>query len=80
MQQVSSDCYPILIPGKSTDELIPYEDEAWVEPTDSSRLIGTKRCLMDEQLMDRHVSNVLEWWLGKREPRGVKVEHSGRCL
>jgi hypothetical protein len=47
---------------------------------DPPKIIGTKKFAMDDQLMNHHVVDVLQWWLGHRRPRGVRVEHSSRCL
>jgi exonuclease V len=43
-------------------------------------IIGTKTFQYDGQLLDRHLQDVLEWWHGQRQARGVEVSDSGRCL
>ncbi|KIL71568.1 hypothetical protein M378DRAFT_65079 [Amanita muscaria Koide BX008] len=55
-----------------------------VEQGDSSteplKIIGTKQFLYDEVLLENHLTDVLEWWYGKRKPRGVPVHLSRRCF
>jgi exonuclease V len=47
---------------------------------ESARIIGRKSFVFDEEAMNAYVEDVLQWWRGKRPPRGVDVEHSHRCL
>ncbi|KAI9455907.1 exonuclease V [Lactarius psammicola] len=46
---------------------------------ESSRIIGRKSFAFDEDAMNAHVQNVLQWWHGNRAPRGVDIEHVRRC-
>jgi exonuclease V len=47
---------------------------------DVPSIIGTKKFLLDDILLDDHLASVLEWWHGVRQPKGVEVEQSKRCL
>jgi exonuclease V len=57
------------------------------EPSSSSerepprpRIIGRKSFTFDEDSMNAHVQNVMQWWRGERTPQGVDIEHVHRCL
>jgi exonuclease V len=43
-------------------------------------IIGRKSFAFDEDAMNAHVKNVMQWWHGERPPRGVDIEHVRRCL
>ncbi|KAF8522852.1 exonuclease V a 5' deoxyribonuclease-domain-containing protein [Gautieria morchelliformis] len=42
-------------------------------------IIGQKRFTYDDVMLDAHLTNILQWWHGERDPRGVTVEESSRC-
>ncbi|KAF9502255.1 hypothetical protein BDN71DRAFT_1437784 [Pleurotus eryngii] len=42
-------------------------------------IIGTKKFLMDDTLLDEYVRGVLDWWRGHREARGVAESEVKRC-
>lgn len=44
-----------------------------------STILGIKKFLMDEDRLDAHLRDVLQWWLGFRPPRGVELAQSSRC-
>jgi len=46
---------------------------------EASRIIGRKSFAFDEDAMNAHVQNVMQWWRGERAPRGVDIEHVRRC-
>ncbi|KAH7914727.1 exonuclease V [Hygrophoropsis aurantiaca] len=46
----------------------------------TSSVIGTKEFQMDDVYLDTYLTNVLEWWLGHRLPRGVELANSNRCF
>lgn len=45
-----------------------------------SPIIGTRKFLMDDSLLDSHLDDILQWWMGSRKPRGVAVAHTYRCF
>ncbi|KAI6136416.1 exonuclease V [Pisolithus sp. B1] len=45
-----------------------------------SPIIGTRKFLMDDPLLDSHLDDILQWWMGSRKPRGVAVSHTYRCF
>lgn len=58
------------------------EDEVVEEDSGgrAGRIIGRRVFEMDDGELDAHLSSVLGWWMGEREPEGVPVELSRRCL
>lgn len=57
-----------------------------VEPSASTskgdkrfRTIGIKEFNLDDELLDSHLTNVLDWWMGRRPPRGVSETQTRRC-
>lgn len=46
----------------------------------AGRIIGTRKFEMDDLHLDAHLDRVIGWWMGTREPEGVPVELSKRCL
>ncbi|KAI0785426.1 hypothetical protein BC629DRAFT_1256369, partial [Irpex lacteus] len=44
-----------------------------------SVVIGTTTFLQEDDVLDRHLSDILELWNGKRQPRGVDIELTRRC-
>jgi exonuclease V len=47
---------------------------------DDMPIIGTKNFAYDDALLNEHVTRTLEWWYGHRDPRGVSLKESRRCL
>ena len=47
--------------------------------TSSGSIIGRHRFTHSPRLLAAHLSSVLAWWLGDREPVGVSVAETGRC-
>jgi exonuclease V len=45
-----------------------------------SMILGTRKFFMDDNRLDAHLKDVLQWWFGIRPPKGVEVAQSGRCL
>lgn len=48
-------------------------------PPEAPGIIGRKSFAFDEEAMNVHVQNVMQWWRGERAPRGVDIEHVHRC-
>ncbi|PSS36800.1 hypothetical protein PHLCEN_2v1344 [Hermanssonia centrifuga] len=48
--------------------------------SEQSTVIGTKTFQLDDVLLDDYLTNVLDWWHGRRAPRGVDIELTKRCL
>lgn len=46
---------------------------------EASGIIGQKSFAFDEDAMNAHVQNVMQWWRGERAPQGVDIEHVRRC-
>ncbi|KAF9270681.1 hypothetical protein L218DRAFT_50776 [Marasmius fiardii PR-910] len=54
------------------------ESSATEGETDAS-IIGTKEFIYSASLLDNHLRDVMSWWEGYREPRGVSLEQAWRC-
>lgn len=56
-------------------------DDSPVEEDTSglSTILGTRKFFMDEDRLDAHLKDILQWWLGFRLPRGVELAQSSRC-
>ncbi|KAF8140496.1 exonuclease V [Boletus edulis] len=48
--------------------------------SDISPIIGTKVFRMNDDELDPHIADILQWWLGARPPRGVDVSQTNRCF
>lgn len=48
-------------------------------PPPQSTVIGTKEFTVDAPFLDGYLSSILEFWYGKRPPRGVDVGLTRRC-
>jgi exonuclease V len=63
---------------------IPKEHAAsGTAPSDSiplSGILGTKEFALDDAFLDAHLAQTLGYWYGLRQPEGVPVELSRRCL
>ncbi|KIK70602.1 hypothetical protein GYMLUDRAFT_65823 [Collybiopsis luxurians FD-317 M1] len=58
----------------------PVVDSRQVGTSQQTDIIGTKEFQVDYKLLDEYLSDIMQWWNGKRKPRGVSLEHSGRCF
>ena len=47
---------------------------------DDMPIIGTKTFAYDDAFLNDHVARTLEWWYGHRDPQGVSLKDSRRCL
>ncbi|EEB89048.1 hypothetical protein MPER_12904 [Moniliophthora perniciosa FA553] len=56
--------------GESTEEENDFD----------ASVIGNKDFKYDAMFLDAHIQDVLDYWDGRREPRGVTIEQSGRCF
>ncbi len=54
-------------------------DDLTDAPDSKGFIIGTKKFLMDDTLLDEYLRGVLEWWRGHREARGVAESEVKRC-
>ncbi|KAG2120610.1 exonuclease V a 5' deoxyribonuclease-domain-containing protein [Suillus discolor] len=56
-------------------------DDSPVEEDTSglSTILGTRKFFMDEDRLDAHLRDILQWWFGFRLPRGVELAQSSRC-
>ncbi|KAJ4002253.1 exonuclease V [Lentinula boryana] len=43
-------------------------------------IIGTKEFEFNSHSLDEYLIDVMKWWNGEREPRGVTLEQTGRCF
>jgi len=48
--------------------------------SDISPIIGTKEFKMNDDELDAHIADILQWWLGARPPRGVDLSQTNRCF
>ncbi|THH29052.1 hypothetical protein EUX98_g5137 [Antrodiella citrinella] len=58
----------------------PIEDKERTPEPSESTVIGKKTFQMDEKTLLSYVKSVLDWWYGRRPPKGVDVHLAGRCL
>lgn len=51
------------------------------EPENGSKsiVIGTKSFQHDDNSLDTHLADILQWWHGQRPPRGVDITLTRRC-
>ncbi|PBL00713.1 hypothetical protein ARMGADRAFT_391523 [Armillaria gallica] len=65
----SNDAIPQLFePSASTSKVV-----------DLYRVIGTKEFNLDDDFLDDYLTSVLDWWMGRRAPRGVSETQTRRC-
>ena len=69
LQYVPPDCCHIAVEG---------EEDVMLE--DAQQTIGTKTFALDDAFLDEYLERVLAWWHGEREPVGVEVELTRRCV
>jgi hypothetical protein len=50
------------------------QDEAGLAP-----VVGISRFLYDEQELNEYIVDIIKFWRGRREPRGVDIEDANRC-
>jgi hypothetical protein len=46
---------------------------------DAEDVIGTKEFDIDDEFLDKYLTDVFRWWNGQRLPRGVPVSLTNRC-
>lgn len=56
------------------------ETEEGDSPAPKSTIIGTKSFQMQEKTLSNYVVSVLDWWHGRRPPKGVDLHLTKRCL
>ena len=54
------------------------EEDVMLE--EAQQIIGTKTFALDDAFLDEYLERVLAWWHGEREPVGVEVELTRRCV
>ncbi|TFK77468.1 hypothetical protein BDN72DRAFT_953901 [Pluteus cervinus] len=69
------------LPGqpKVDEASVPPVEGLIVEEDTAHKVICTKEFLYDANLLDPHVADNLDWWHGRREARGVPIQHAWRC-
>lgn len=45
-----------------------------------SKIIGYTEFEADDEVLDTYLTDVLDWWMGRRPPRGVELAQTRRCL
>ncbi|KAH8094725.1 exonuclease V a 5' deoxyribonuclease-domain-containing protein [Cristinia sonorae] len=55
------------------------DDDVSDEPIEST-IIGTKTFQMDDRTLNSYLRSVLDWWYGRRPPKGVDLHLTRRCL
>ncbi|PBK76928.1 hypothetical protein ARMSODRAFT_1079004 [Armillaria solidipes] len=67
--------------GGSNDAIPPlFEPSASTSKVDDLyRVIGTKEFKLDDDFLDDYLTSVLDWWMGRRPPRGVSETQTRRC-
>ncbi|KDQ31203.1 hypothetical protein PLEOSDRAFT_1063116 [Pleurotus ostreatus PC15] len=61
------------------DESVNMQSGSVVHAAEVGYIIGTKKFLMDDILLDEYLRGVLDWWRGHREARGVAESEVKRC-
>ncbi|KAL0068603.1 hypothetical protein AAF712_004318 [Marasmius tenuissimus] len=61
-----------VVAGDSATEALPGSEH-------DASIIGTKEFLYCASLLDNHLLDIMRWWEGYREPKGVSLEQSWRC-
>lgn len=74
-QQTESKAMGDAWPVKASSSSLPDPPPQPKEPG----IIGRKSFAFDEDALNAHVKNVMQWWHGERTPRGVDIEHVHRC-
>ncbi|KAK7695108.1 hypothetical protein QCA50_002298 [Cerrena zonata] len=64
----------------SAEDANPQPDSTDDEMDGPSTIIGTKRFRMNDKMLDAYLKSVLDWWHGRRPPKGVGIELTRRCL
>lgn len=71
------------VSGKSvSNDAIPpvFEPSASTfKAVDLYKIIGTKEFNLDDDFLDDYLTGVLDWWMGRRRPRGVSATQTWRC-
>ena len=55
-------------------------DESQSADEGAPHIVGTKTFTLDDAFLDERLARVLAWWRGEREPEGVEVELTRRCV
>lgn len=76
LDQSPSDPLPQIEHNGGFDKVPPAYDSI---ASDDTQIIGRKQFLCDETFLDDYLSTALEWWHGRRSPRGVSVQNAYRC-
>ncbi|KZT73292.1 hypothetical protein DAEQUDRAFT_684244 [Daedalea quercina L-15889] len=45
-----------------------------------ARILGSREFAVDDKFLDDYLDSILQWWLGRRPPKGVDIELTRRCL
>ena len=62
------------------EDLLESTDDSEMGVEKTSTIIGTMSFKMDDQKLNTYLKNVLDWWHGRRPPKGVGIELTRRCL
>ncbi|KAJ3789278.1 exonuclease V [Lentinula aff. detonsa] len=64
-------------PTVQSDIFTQYQD---TNKSHHTAIIGTKEFEFDSHFLDEYLIDVMKWWNGEREPRGVTLEQTGHCF
>ncbi|KAI0826879.1 exonuclease V [Trametes gibbosa] len=68
-------------PTRSDSDLVEADETMTVAELDiEARILGTKEFSLDSAALDDYLTRVLSWWHGQREPEGVSVGLTRRCM
>ncbi|KAL0581077.1 hypothetical protein V5O48_000971 [Marasmius crinis-equi] len=74
-----SQLHPLGIHERSSaPDISSHSDTSDTDDLDAN-IIGTKEFMYSASFLNKHLADVLDWWEGYREPRGVSLEHAWRC-
>ncbi|KAJ3988453.1 exonuclease V [Lentinula detonsa] len=64
-------------PIVQSDIFTQYQD---TNKSHHTAIIGTKEFDFNSHFLDEYLIDVMKWWNGEREPRGVTLEQTGHCF
>ncbi|CCL98155.1 uncharacterized protein FIBRA_00149 [Fibroporia radiculosa] len=69
----------LVMPASTSDVADDTNGEIPANEVVKTRILGTKKFVVDDVLLDGHLESILQWWNGRRPPRGVDIQLTRRC-
>ncbi|KAF9567828.1 hypothetical protein CPC08DRAFT_680578 [Agrocybe pediades] len=73
---------PPIVLDSSAKDIINLDEHCEPAEEDGIRrfkIIGSKKFKYDEELLEKHLTRVFQWWRGERPPEGVPLDRAYRC-